>query len=55
MAIKYINIYQSEALENYPKVGFLVCKRTIWQPWANVMHEKCGNPESLGGPENQLG
>jgi hypothetical protein len=31
MAIKYINIFQSEALQNLPKLGFLVWKKTIWQ------------------------
>jgi hypothetical protein len=33
MAIKYINIFQSKALQNLPKFGFLVWKQTIWQPW----------------------
>jgi hypothetical protein len=32
MAIKYINIIQSKALQNLPKLGFLVWKETIWQP-----------------------
>jgi hypothetical protein len=32
MAIKYINIFQSRALQNLPKLGFLVRKETIWQP-----------------------
>jgi hypothetical protein len=32
MAIKYINIFQSKAIQNLPKSGFLVWKQTIWQP-----------------------
>jgi hypothetical protein len=32
MVIKYINILQSKALQNLPKLGFLVIKETIWQP-----------------------
>jgi hypothetical protein len=32
LAIKYINIGQSKALQNWPKLGFLVWKQTIWQP-----------------------
>jgi hypothetical protein len=32
MAIKYISISQSRALQNLPKLGFLVLKETIWQP-----------------------
>jgi hypothetical protein len=32
MAKKYIIIFQSEALQNLPKLGFLVWKQTIWQP-----------------------
>jgi hypothetical protein len=32
IAINYINIFQSRALQNLPKVGFLVWKETIWQP-----------------------
>jgi hypothetical protein len=36
MFIKYINIFQTEALYNLPKFGFFVWKETIWQPWSNV-------------------
>jgi hypothetical protein len=32
MAIKYINIFQSKAIQNLPESGFLVWKQTIWQP-----------------------
>jgi hypothetical protein len=32
MAIKYINIFLSETLKIFPKMGFLVGKQTIWQP-----------------------
>jgi hypothetical protein len=31
--IKNGNIIQSKALQNLPKLGFLVWKQTIWQPW----------------------
>jgi hypothetical protein len=30
MAIKYIIIFQSESLQNLPKLGFLVWRQTIW-------------------------
>jgi hypothetical protein len=33
MAIKSRNIFQSKALQHLPKLGFLVWKQTIWQPW----------------------
>jgi hypothetical protein len=33
MAVKYINIFQSKALQNWPKLVFLVRRPTIWQPW----------------------
>jgi hypothetical protein len=33
MGMKYTNIFHSKALQNLPKVGFLVWKHTIWQPW----------------------
>jgi hypothetical protein len=33
MAIKYINIFQSKVLQNFPKLGVLVWKQTIWPPW----------------------
>jgi hypothetical protein len=32
MATKYIYIFQSKALQNLPKLGFLVWKQSIWQP-----------------------
>jgi hypothetical protein len=32
MAIKYINIFHCNSLQNIPKVVFLVWKYTIWQP-----------------------
>jgi hypothetical protein len=55
MAIKYIIIFQSESLQNLPKLGFLVWRQTIWHTlivscplshwkevlfWANVFY-KC--------------
>jgi hypothetical protein len=32
MSIKHTSIFQSKALQNLPKSGFLVWKQTIWQP-----------------------
>jgi hypothetical protein len=34
MAVKYSSIFHSKALQNLPKLGFLVWKQTIWQPWS---------------------
>jgi hypothetical protein len=31
-AIKYTNIFHRNALQNLPKLVFLVSKRTVWQP-----------------------
>jgi hypothetical protein len=42
MAIKCINIFQSKALKKLPKLGFLVGKYTIWQPWFRRQHFKSG-------------
>jgi hypothetical protein len=36
MAIIYINIFQSENLKILPKLGFLVRRQTIWQPWTST-------------------
>jgi hypothetical protein len=34
MVIKYTKmIFHSKTLENLPKLGFLVWKQNIWQPW----------------------
>jgi hypothetical protein len=33
MVIKYTEIFRSKALQNLPKLEFLVLKQTIWQPW----------------------
>jgi hypothetical protein len=32
MVIKYVKIFQSKAVQNLPKLGFLVLKETIWRP-----------------------
>jgi hypothetical protein len=32
MTIKYTSIFHYKALQNLPKLGFLVWKQTIWQP-----------------------
>jgi hypothetical protein len=37
MAIVYANIFHSKALPNLPKLGFLVCKYTIWQSLAQTI------------------
>jgi hypothetical protein len=36
MTITYTSIFHSKALQNLPKLGFLVWKQTIWQPWKNT-------------------
>jgi hypothetical protein len=36
MAIKHTNIFLFKALQNLPKLGFLVLKHAIWQPWNYV-------------------
>jgi hypothetical protein len=36
MGIKYTNIVHSKTLPNLPKLGFLACKYTIWQPWGKL-------------------
>jgi hypothetical protein len=33
MAIKCVYIFQCKTHQNLPKLGFLVWKYTIWQPW----------------------
>jgi hypothetical protein len=33
MDIEYTNLFHSKVLQNLPKLGFLVWKYTIWQPW----------------------
>jgi hypothetical protein len=33
MAIEYTNLFHCKALQNLPKLGFLVWKYPIWQPW----------------------
>jgi hypothetical protein len=38
MAIKYRNIFQSKALQNFAKLGFLVRKQTIWQPCSERLY-----------------
>jgi hypothetical protein len=34
MVIKYTNNFHSKTIQNLPKLGFLVWKQTIWQPWS---------------------
>jgi hypothetical protein len=43
MAIEYTKLYHSKALQNLPKLGLLVSKYTLWQPWCvgeNRMRER---------------
>jgi hypothetical protein len=56
MAIKYTNIFHYKTLPNLPKMGFLVWKYTIWQPWSmllldvfklSVMYIKCALPHAF--------
>jgi hypothetical protein len=39
MALNYTNIFQSKALQNLPKLGFLVWTETIWKPWLEIVAE----------------
>jgi hypothetical protein len=34
MTIKYTNIFPFKAIQNLPKLIFMVWKYTIWQPWS---------------------
>jgi hypothetical protein len=40
MVIKYTNIFNCKTLQNLPKLGFLVWKQTIWQPWWPAAEER---------------
>jgi hypothetical protein len=37
---RYTNIFNCKNLQNLPKFGFLVSKRTIWQPCSKNNHQK---------------
>jgi hypothetical protein len=38
---KYADIFHSKALQNLPKVGFLVWKHAIWQPCVRLPPKSC--------------
>jgi hypothetical protein len=38
MTLKYTNIFHFKALQNLPKLGFLVWKYTIWQPCCKALN-----------------
>jgi hypothetical protein len=38
MAIKCTSNFHCKTLQNLPKLVFLVCKQTIWQPWIVGMY-----------------
>jgi hypothetical protein len=42
MVIKCNNIFYSKALQILPKLGFLVRKQTIWQPWSKAIINRRG-------------
>jgi hypothetical protein len=56
MVIKYTKIFHSKTLQNLPKLGILVWKQTIWQPWqwpkwrkfAESGHSGCEEPSFSG-------
>jgi hypothetical protein len=63
MVMKYNNIFHSKALQILSKLGFLVCKQAIWQPWTTAPGQMflfeiklhCYFlPENLGGEKNQI-
>jgi hypothetical protein len=48
MVLKYTKIFHCQTIQNIPKLGFLVRKQTIWQPWyENVDPQNFGNFESF--------
>jgi hypothetical protein len=51
MSINYTDIFQSKAHQNLPKLGFLVLKQTIWQPW---LVQRFGAPGSKTLPRKVL-
>jgi hypothetical protein len=40
MAIKYTSIYYCKTLQNLSKLGFLVWKETVWQPWRALYRQQ---------------
>jgi hypothetical protein len=39
MAKKHNKIFHSKAFQNISKLGFLVCKYAIWQPWLVIQEQ----------------
>jgi hypothetical protein len=48
MLIKHTNIFNRNSLQNLPKLGFLIRKYTIWQPWKALLHLRT----SIWSPSN---
>jgi hypothetical protein len=54
MAIAYFNLLHSEASPNLPKLGFLVWKVAIWQPWLhNSSNGVCSKSSHLQPPQTR--
>jgi hypothetical protein len=47
MAIEYSKIFHSNTLQNLPKLGFLVSKRTIWQPCLQQVSAFLQQPQNV--------
>jgi hypothetical protein len=53
MTIQYTSIFHSKALQNLPKLGFLVWKQTIWQPWISP-HRDDESADCVFGSANRV-
>jgi hypothetical protein len=47
VTIKYTSIFHSKALPNAPKLGFLVWKQTLWQPWHTCQTRSLSEPKNV--------
>jgi hypothetical protein len=45
VSIKYTIIFHCKTLQNLPKIGFLVWKQTIWQPWISPRKDEKGHSQ----------
>jgi hypothetical protein len=57
--MKYIKSCRSKAFKNTPKLAFLVCKYTIWQPWCQsgslpLFHKKRAKDVFLEIPDQNV-
>jgi hypothetical protein len=51
IVIKYTNIFHCKTLQNLPKLGFLVWKYAIWQPWwSSSLVKLLAHPQKVSDP-----